>query len=221
MPGAIVPVSWDVYGLSVTGSDDVTRGGCGCCTGGAPGCPLVATPGWPLVGAAGCALVVSAAGWIAVAGAFFAPGSFDLMLSTIGLILSHPKVAIATSAHTHSVLRRIPGLHGEKDTCAVFAAQRRFVAALGVRHDTDHVASFVADAGDVPGRAVGIVPNIAPYHAVFLFQGAQRALVRRESPVAMRHRHFQHVPRRVRPGERRVRRFDPHPHRPRQELEPL
>src|SRR5258708_32629608 len=99
------------------------------------------------------------------------------MLSTIGLILSHPKVAIATSAHTHSVLRRIPGLHGEKDTCAVFAAQRRLVAPLGVRHDTDHVASCVANAGDVPRRPVRIGPHIPPDPLVSLFQSVSRASV--------------------------------------------
>src|SRR6059058_5068974 len=53
------------------------------------------------------------------------PAIFCLRLASWVLNCSHPEVAIANSAHVHSVLRRISSLHGEKDTGAVLAAQHR------------------------------------------------------------------------------------------------
>src|SRR5258707_1260891 len=39
---------------------------------------------------------------------------------------------------------------------AVVAAEERFASAFGMRHQAGHIALFIADAGDVLQRAVGI-----------------------------------------------------------------
>ena len=43
-----------------------------------------------------------------------------------------------------------------KNPFAVVAAEKRFAGAFWMRHQAGHVALFVADAGDVLQRAVGI-----------------------------------------------------------------
>src|SRR5947209_14911608 len=87
-----------------------------------------------------------------------------LIFAYWSLTCLHPEVATITSAHIHSVLRRMSSLHRKKDTSAVLAAQCRGVAALRVRHDPHHVLARVGHAGDVVGRAVRVVAYVAPHH---------------------------------------------------------
>src|SRR5713101_10194716 len=139
MPGAIVPVSGELYGTSRAG-----RGTAGACRGGLGG--GVAATSW--AGVAGCG--VAGAG---CAGLFRwrAAAILSLIFCTCSLICLHPEVAIVNSAHISSVLRRMSSLHRVKDTGSVLAAQGRRVAALQVRHDPHHIPTGVRHPGDLVG----------------------------------------------------------------------
>src|SRR2546422_8248640 len=89
---------------------------------------------------------------------------FSRTFATCSLTCLHPRVAVANSAHTHSVLRRMSSLHREKETGTILAAQDRGDPSLRVGHDSDHVAAGVTDAGDVVRRAVRVVTHVAPHH---------------------------------------------------------
>src|SRR5882762_5628669 len=155
MPGAIVPVSGELYGTSRAGSG--TSGACRAGLGGG-----VAATSWG-AGIAGCG--VTGAG---CAGLFRwrAAAILSLIFCTCSLICLHPEVAIVNSAHISSVLRRMSSLHRVKDTGSVLAAQGRGVAALRVRHDPHHVPAGVRHACDLVRRAVRVVPHVAPHHTI-------------------------------------------------------
>src|SRR3989441_10761103 len=51
--------------------------------------------------------------------------TFATTFATCSLTCLHPRVAVANSAHTHSVLRRMSSLHREKETGTILAAQDR------------------------------------------------------------------------------------------------
>src|SRR5438552_17708814 len=116
-------------------------------------------------GAAGC-------GWAGASGAgrprlvkrSRAAAIFSLTFASWSVTCLHPRVAVATSAHTHSVLRRMSSLHREKETGTILAAQDRGDPSLRVGHDSDHVAAGVEDAGDVVSRPVRAVEHVAPPH---------------------------------------------------------
>src|SRR3989441_11635640 len=107
------------------------------------------------------------------------------------LISSHPEVAIANSAHIHSVLRRMSSLHRVKDAGSILAAQDRSGAALRVRHDPQHVPAGVAHAGDGIGRPVRIVTHVAPHDAAVRLELGGGALVRHIAAVAVGERDLQ------------------------------
>src|SRR5438552_10689313 len=96
-------------------------------------------------GAAGC-------GWAGASGAgrprlvkrSRAAAIFSLTFATCSLTCLHPRVAVANSAHTHSVLRRMSSLHREKETDTILPAGARGAASLRVGRDSDHVAGGVA-----------------------------------------------------------------------------
>src|SRR5881628_3000973 len=161
MPGEIVPVSAELYGTSRAGSG--TSGACRAgFLGGREGGGVAATSGCGAarcVSGTGCAGCTGFARWRAAA-------IFALTFCTCSLICLHPEVAIVNSAHINSVLRRMSSLHRVKDTGSVLTAQGRGVAALRVRHDPHHVPAGVRHAGDLVGRAVRVVPHVAPHHTV-------------------------------------------------------
>src|SRR5512141_1817720 len=156
MPGAMVPVSAELYGSlcnTVCGARGAgVLGGSGRGEGGGVAFVVWVLPAG-VVGVPGAGvgfLVVSlVAVWVA--------GVWPRVrrLSRACLILSQPSVVPANSAHTTSMLRRMISLQGEKDTGAIGAAENGRIAPLGVRHDTNHVAAGIRHAGDVAGRAVG------------------------------------------------------------------
>src|SRR5213592_2437452 len=158
IPGAMVPVSGESYGTSrVAGSGGSGVG----------------------AGTAGCGVAVRprrAASFCSICCLIFAYCSLTCL---------HPEGAIANSAHIHSVLRRMSSLHRVKDTGSILAAQDRGVAALRVWHDAHHVAPGGADAGDVAGRAVGVVPHVAPHDPVARFQLRRGALVHYVAAIAV------------------------------------
>src|SRR5881409_2179451 len=153
MPGAIVPVSDELYGTSRAGSG--TAGACRAgFLGGAGGLAPTSCAGtarW-VSGSAGAGCT-GFARWRAAA-------IFALTFCTCSLICLHPEVAIVNSAHINSVLRRMSSLHRVKDTGSVLTAQGRGVAALRVRHDPHHVPAGVRHPGDLVRRAVRVVPHI-------------------------------------------------------------
>src|SRR5438094_924528 len=110
---------------------------------------------------------------------------FSRTFATCSLTCLHPRVAVANSAHTHSVLRRMSSLHREKETGTILAAQDRGDPSLRVGHDPDHVAAGVTDAGDVVRRAVRVVAHVAPHHLPAGFELGRRARVRRVAAVAV------------------------------------
>src|SRR3989475_8227646 len=179
----MVPVSGELYGTSrVTCASGYWGGGGG-------GLARRRLSAWPpmAVSAPGCA----GAAWGGGGGVVDRPrrsAIFSLIFAYCSLTCLHPEVAIANSAHIHSVLRRMSSLHRVKDTGSVLAAQDRGVAALRVRHDAHHVTAGVADAGDVAGRAVGVVPYIAPHDPVARVELRRRALVHYVAAVAGRNR---------------------------------
>src|SRR5436309_14506443 len=162
MPGAIVPVSDELYGTSRVG-----RGTAGAWRagfwGGAGG--LAPTS---CAGAARCVSGIAGTGCTGCTGfaRWRAAAIFALIFCTCSVICLHPEVAIINSAHVNSVLRRMSSLHRVKDTGAVLAAQGRGVAALRVRHAPHHVPTGGRHPGDLVRRAVRVVPHIAPHHAV-------------------------------------------------------
>src|SRR5712691_3864998 len=186
MPGAIVPVSGELYGTSRAGS-----GTAGACRGGFGG--GVAATSWdgaagggvPGAGCAGCPGFVR---WRAAA-------ILSLTFCTCSLICLHPEVAIVNSAHISSVLRRMSSLHRVKDTGSILAAQGRGVAALRVRHDPHHVPASVHHAGDLVRRAVRVVPHVAPHHTVGRLELGGCPGVHHIPPVAVRHRELEHLTR--------------------------
>src|SRR5207244_9484191 len=85
---------------------------------------------------------------------------FSLPFATCSLTCLHPRVAVANSAHTHSVLRRMSSLHREKETGTILAAQDRGDPSIRVGYDSDHVTSGLAAAGGVgvtPGRGPAVM----------------------------------------------------------------
>jgi hypothetical protein len=48
---------------------------------------------------------------------------------------------------------------------------------LGVRHQADHVAALVGDAGDVAQRAVGVAAEVAGDDPALALEPVQRGLV--------------------------------------------
>src|SRR5688572_9130208 len=91
-------------------------------------------------------------GAVSVCCATVGGGVSSVFLPSRPLILSHPEVPTASSAHVASSVRcRIASLHRKEESGAVVAAQERLGAPLGVRHDTYDVAAGVADAGNVVG----------------------------------------------------------------------
>src|SRR6266513_6545595 len=221
IPGAMVPVSTELYGRS-----RVASGRSGICRGARADSRGDSAGGWAPAGEGGAgsggnAVGGGATGW----GVAVRPRRSAIFCSIVCLIFAycsltclHPEVAIANSAHIHSVLRRMSSLHRVKDTGSVLAAQDRGVAALRVWHDAHHVAAGVADAGDVAGRAVGVVPHVAPHHPVARFELRRRALVHHVAAVAVRNRDLEHVASVVQTGEGGIRCLDAHPGWARQEL---
>src|SRR5260370_39202365 len=159
MPGAIVPVSGELYATSRVGSGPSGAGRAGC-LGGAGGLEPPSCAGgvrWVSgTAGAGCPGFTR---WRAAA-------IFALTFCTCSVICLHPEVAIINSAHVNSVLRRMSSLHRVKDTGAVLATQGRGVAALRVRHDPHHVPTRVRHPGDLVCRALRRVPHITAHHAV-------------------------------------------------------
>src|SRR5436853_7642197 len=118
MPGAIVPVSGELYGTSRVGSG--TAGACRAgFLGGAGG--LAPTSG---AGAARCVSGSAGAGCPGFA-RWRAAAIFGLIVFTCSVICLHPEVAINHSGHVNSMLRRMSSLQRVHDTCAVLAAQGR------------------------------------------------------------------------------------------------
>src|SRR3989449_11169031 len=132
MPGAIVPVSGELYGTSRVGS-----GTAGACRAGFLG----GAGGFAPTSCAGTARCVSGSAGAGCAGfaRWRAAAIFALTFCTCSLICLHPEVAIINSAHVNSVLRRMSSLHRVKDTGAVPAAQGRDGArvfhSMGARQD--------------------------------------------------------------------------------------
>src|SRR5436190_15231316 len=223
IPGAMVPVSTELYGRS-----RVASGRSGICRGARADSRGDSAGGWAPAGEGGAGsggntVGGGATGW----GVAVRPRRSAIFCAIVCLIFAycsltclHPKVAVANSAHIHSVLRRMSSLHRVKDTGSILAAQDRGVAALRVRHDADHVAASVADAGDITGRAVGVVPHVAPHDPVARFELRRGALVHDVAAVAMRNRDLEHVALVVQTGKRGARGLDTHPGGPRQKLEP-
>src|SRR5262245_60161492 len=111
IPGLMVPVSGEEYGLSCTGpAADAAVGG-----GGGGACGRAAARARAKLSRRAESAAACCAG---------VPPRF---LVRKPLILSHPKVATAKHAHITSRLRRIAFLQREKDTGTVLAAQDRSV----------------------------------------------------------------------------------------------
>src|SRR5437762_12736589 len=87
-----------------------------------------------------------------------------LIFAYWSLTCLHPEVATITSAHIHSVLRRMSSLHRKKNTGPVLAAQCRGVAALRVRHDPHHIVTGVRHAGDIVDRAVRVIAHVPAHY---------------------------------------------------------
>src|SRR5690349_11143870 len=159
IPGAIVPVSEEVYATSAVGTGrDGTGGSCPCLPAGRS--MLLGCAG---AGAGGAVAAGAGAGWGLGALRCRAASIFAFTIAHCSLICLHPEVAIVTSAHIHSVLRRMSSLHRVKDARTILAAQRRGGAPLRVRHEPDHVPAGVADARDVARRAVRVVAHVPPH----------------------------------------------------------
>src|SRR2546422_8335213 len=140
MPGAIVPVSGELYGTSRVGS-----GTAGACRAGFLG----GAGGFAPTSCAGTARCVSGSAGAGCAGfaRWRAAAIFALTFCTCSLICLHPEVAIINSAHVNSVLRRMSSLHRVKNTVDILAAQRQGVAALRVPHDPHHVPTSFGHPG--------------------------------------------------------------------------
>src|SRR5262245_10814480 len=156
MPGAIVPVSSDVYGTSrrsgplpsgIAGGRG--RNVCSCCA-------VTRVPP-PVVSSAGRAAAGGGAVWV-VRPRSLSQASCSLPLATSSC--SHPEVATVTSAHSTSGLRRIASLQREKDAGAVETAEHVRIATLRMRHDPYHVPARVADTGNIVRRTVRILCDI-------------------------------------------------------------
>src|SRR2546426_8301530 len=119
-------------GLSGLGSAGTGAGGCG----------------WAGAGCAGRPRLVKRSRAAAI---------FSRTFATCSLTCLHPRVAVANSAHTHSVLRRMSSLHREKETGTILAAQARADPPLRGGLVSATVAPAVAVAGVVIRRAVRVV----------------------------------------------------------------
>src|SRR6266545_1680102 len=82
-------------------------------------------------------------------------------------------------------LRRGDGLdhRGEEGEAVGARAGQRLDAVLRVRHQADHVAGLVADAGDVAVGAVRVAVDVARDHPALALEQVQRVLVRDETAV--------------------------------------
>src|SRR5256886_15308972 len=172
--------------------------GLGCVRAGAAGC------GWAGAGRAGRPRLVKRSRAAAI---------FSRTFATCSLACLHLRVAVANSAHTHSVLRRMSSLHGEKETGTILAAQDRGDASLRVGHDPAHVAAGVTDAGDVVRRAVRVVTHVAQHHLPDGFELDRGARIRSVAAVELRDGQNEHFAALVQAGGRRVRGLPPPPTR--------
>src|SRR3989442_11748638 len=161
MIGACALAGWWIGG-GLVGSGAAAPPPCNGLVGvaGAPGAPCAPCAGVG-VGAVGCG-----AGWFRwrTASIFALIVASCLLTASLTCVTClQPRVAVANSAHIHSVLRRMSSLHREKDAGAVLAAQHPGVAPLGVRHDAHHVAAGAAHAGDVARGAVRVFAPVTPH----------------------------------------------------------
>src|SRR5690606_14316464 len=76
------------------------------------------------------------------------------------------------------------GHHALEQGRAVGRSQLRLEGPVRVRHHAQHIAAIVDDAGDVPGRAVGIV-DIAEDHLALALEPVEGGLVGEIVPVAI------------------------------------
>src|SRR5437867_10824084 len=159
MPGAIVPVSGELYGTSRVGS-----GTAGACRAGFLG----GAGGFAPTSCAGAARCVSGSAGTGCTGfaRWRAAAIFALIFCTCSVICLHPEVAIINSAHVNSVLRRMSSLHRVKDTGAVLAAQGPGVAALRARPDPHHVPTGARHPGARVPLAARVGPHTPPRPAV-------------------------------------------------------
>jgi len=95
---------------------------------------------------------------------------------------------------------------------AVVAAKQRFAGAFGMRHQAGHVALFIADAGDVLQRAVGVRSigqvsagvAVLPEDLIAHLEFRERFVVGEIAALAVGDGHAQNFSRRNLVGERRV-----------------
>src|SRR5579883_558077 len=80
-----------------------------------------------------------------------------------------------------------------------------------MRHQSHHIAAFIADPRDVPQRAIGII-QVAQHHAILALQPVERALIGEVAALAVRHRQAQRLAWRGRQSKRSIRRLHPHGH---------
>jgi len=95
---------------------------------------------------------------------------------------------------------------------AIVAAEERFAGAFGMRHQAGHVALFIADAGDVLQRAVGIrgvgqvavLVAVLPKDLVVGLEFREGFLVGKIAAFAVGDGHAEDFPRWNLAGERRI-----------------
>jgi hypothetical protein len=100
-----------------------------------------------------------------------------------------------------------------EETAAVGRAHARFNVIFGMRHDAEHVAALVDDAGNRVGRAV-VIPRgiegavrraVAKQHAALAFQASDGVRIGDIITLAMSGRHFYHFAGIVAAREGRIR----------------
>src|SRR6266480_7648976 len=186
MPGFTVPVSLEMYGTS---RENAWPGGAAGGRGrGLAACSCGATTRVAPVSGAGRAGGGGGA-WVVVRPRSLSHASFSLAFAAS--TWSHPEVATINSAHIASVLRRIASLQREEDAGTIVTAQDPSVATLRVWHDTYHVATGIAHAGDVVRRAVRVVDRVPPDDLRAGFQQGRRLRVGHETTVSVGDRNRQ------------------------------
>ena len=117
--------------------------------------------------------------------------------------------------------RRVNQLHRRlQHHQAVGAAHGQLARPLGMRHQADHVARLVAQAGDVGHRSVrvavgGLTPrgvDVAEQHLAVALEPRHHVRLGVVVAFAVRDRNAQHLALAARRGERRVGVLDPHVH---------